>query len=97
MNYAQIVGESKLAGIVRDTQSIGVNCFVQLASRLVVAGRNEVPLILGDAVDQRKSLSFVFVTAPYVPCIVGSDGKEEVSHGEIRIQGGGALKQRNSS
>ena len=88
--------KSPYAGIAPDSHSIGVNCLVQLASRLVVAGRDGVPLKLGDAVDQRESLAPVFGLEPCVPGIVESGCKSLVSHGEIRIERDGALEQRNS-
>ena len=64
---------------------------------VVVARSNVVTLILGDAVDQRKSLSDVFGLAPCVPGNVESHRHAVVSHREIRIERDGALKQRNSS
>src|SRR5258708_21259835 len=88
--------ESVESGIVADTRLIGLNLFVVLASRPVVVWRDQVPLILRDAVDQRKSLSGVFTLAPFVPSSMISARKELVSHGEIRIERDGALQQRDS-
>src|SRR5260370_10246433 len=76
---------------------MGFNRFVQLTGRLVVTSRNHIPLILGDMVDQRKSFSTVFAFAPYVPRLDGRGSKGVESHGEIVIDRGSALKQRNSS
>src|SRR6202043_1744068 len=88
--------ESPKAGIVLDTQPIGVNRFVRLAIILVVGSRNEVPLILGNAVDQTESFLCVFPAALYVPGIFKRDAEHEVSHREIWIECNGALKQRGS-
>ena len=88
--------ESPEAGIAPDTRPIGVNGLVRLASRPVVAGRNDVPLMLGDAVDQGKSLAVVFDLEPRVPSVVEGGREVVVSHGEIRIERDGALEQRNS-
>src|ERR1700736_4777305 len=88
--------ESPKAGIVLDTQPIGVNRFVRLAIILVVGSRNEVPLKLGNSVDQTESFLCVFPAALYVPGIVERDAEHEVSHREIWIESNGALKQRDS-
>ena len=72
---ARVVMKSPDAGIAPDTRSIGVNGLVQLASRVVVAGRDAVLLTVGDAVDQRESLALVFGLEPGVPSIVESGSK----------------------
>src|ERR1700693_4345961 len=88
--------ESPKAGIVLDTQPKCVNRFVRLAIIRVVASRNEVPLKLGNSVDQTESFMCVFPAALYVPGIVERDAEHEVSHREIWIECNGALKQRDS-
>jgi len=52
--------------------------------------------MLGDAVDQGKSLAVVFDLEPRVPSVVEGGREVVVSHGEIRIERDGALEQRNS-
>jgi len=94
--FAQVVMKSPGAGIAPDTRSIGVNCLIRLASRRVVAGRNGMPLMLGDAVDQGKSLAPVFDLEPHVPSIIEGRREVVVSHGEIRFERDRALEQRNS-
>ena len=87
--------ESPESGIVADTQLPGVNRLVQLANGPVVAWRDVVPLELGNPVDQTESLFRIFPAARHVPGILERDAKEVVSHREVRIDRGGALKQRN--
>ena len=94
---AQVVMESPVSGIVADTQLIGVNRFVQLASRLC----SSIAAISSRSYSEtrsikRKACFAVFPAARHVPGIVERDAKEVVSHREIRIDCGGALKQRNS-
>src|SRR4051812_26016835 len=72
---ARVVMKSPDVGIASDTRSIGVNGLVQLASRLVVAGRDAVLLTVGDAVDQGESLALVFGLEPCVPSVVESGSK----------------------
>src|SRR5208282_2952133 len=88
--------ESPKAGIVLDTQPICVNRFVRLAIKRVVFSRNEVPLKLGNSVDQTESFLHVFPAAAYVPGILERGAEHEVSHREILIVCNGALKQRDS-
>src|SRR5580698_11600251 len=87
--------ESPIAGIILDTQPICVNRLVGLALIRVVGSRNEVPLKLGNSVDQTESFLYVFPAALYVPGIVESGAKEIVSHREIWIEFNSALKQRD--
>src|SRR2546427_2257443 len=90
--------EYRTSGIVADTQLMGVNRLVQLASdQGVVLSRDEVPLVFGNPVDRTESLFQIVPAARVVPGIVERLAKEEVSHCEIRIDRSGALKQRYSS
>src|SRR5580704_7265616 len=88
--------ESPKAGIVLDTQPICVNRLIRLAIIRVVDSRNEVPLKLGDSVNQTESFLCVFSAALYVSGIFERDAEHEVSHRKIWIECDGTLKQRDS-
>src|SRR6202040_33118 len=77
-------------------QLSGVNRFVRLTGGFVVHRRNLIPLVFRNPVDQTEGLFLIFPAARDVTGIVERDAKEVVSHREIRIDSGGALKQRSS-
>src|SRR5437016_4274054 len=88
--------ESPVSGIVADTQLPGISLFVHLASGPVVVGYDLGPLVLGNPVDQTESLFPIFRAARHLPRLFERDAKAVVSHREIRIDCGGALKQRKT-
>ena len=96
VDEAQLIMETPVPGIVADTQLVGVDLFVQLASCPVVVSSDAGPLVIGNSVDQTESFLCVFPAALNVPGIVEREAEHEVSHGEIWIECNGAFKQRDS-